>query len=149
MILHLQRIAASSECKMSESNLATVMGPSVVGNSIKAVAPVQIVNELKIQHSILENFLLIPALFYENLINIQETKLFKNAPNTPEILRKSRTATVLSSLLGPAVNNAPTAPPLPQQQTPHRHYNQNENLLRSGGTAEQRLRNNRNNYINK
>jgi hypothetical protein len=124
---------------MSESNLATVLGPSVVGNSVKNVIPAQIVNELKIQHSILENLLCMPSIFYENLINNQESKMFKNAPVTPEILRKSRTATVLSSLLGPAVNNQPQQQ-TPQQSHPHRQLSHNENVLRS----EQRLRNARN-----
>jgi hypothetical protein len=131
---------------MVESNLATVLGPSIVGNSVKNVIPAQIVNELKIQHSILENLLCIPSIFYENLINNQESKLFKNAPSTPEILRKSRTATVLTSLLGPAVNNLPQPQPSQQQQQatplahPNRQHSHNDNIQRS----EQRLRTGRN-----
>ena len=33
LILHLQRVADSGECKMSAENLSTVMGPTIVGYS--------------------------------------------------------------------------------------------------------------------
>lgn len=108
LILHLQRISDTPECKMPSSNLARVFGPSVVGNSSPQMAPAEIINELKVQHSIVENLIKIPSSFYMSFVDgldqPTQQRLFKNCAKTPELMRKSKTATVLSSILGPATN---------------------------------------------
>ena len=107
LILHLQRISERSECKMPASNLARVFGPSIVGNSSAQLPPAEIINELKIQHQIVENLIRIPSSFYLSFIDTgsdQQQRLFKNTAKTPDLMRKSKTAVVLSSILGPAAN---------------------------------------------
>jgi Rac GTPase-activating protein 1 len=105
LLLHLQRISERSECKMPSSNLARVFGPSIVGNSSAHLPPTEIINELKIQHQIVENLIKIPSNFYFAFIDTNEQqRLFKNTAKTPDIMRKSKTAVVLSSILGPATN---------------------------------------------
>lgn len=107
LVLHLQRISETPECKMPTTNLARVFGPSIVGNSSPNLAPAEIINELKIQHQIVESLIKISSQFYYSLIETseqQQQRLFKNASKTPEIMRKSKTAVVLSSILGPATN---------------------------------------------
>ena len=93
---------------MPSSNLARVFGPSIVGNSSPQLQPAEIINELKIQHSIVENLIKISSSFYmsfvEGIDQQQQQRLFKNSAKTPELMRKSKTATVLSSILGPATN---------------------------------------------
>ena len=92
---------------MPASNLARVFGPSIVGNSSPQLQPAEIINEIKIQHSIVENLIKISSSFYSSFvdgIDQPPQRLFKNNPKTPELMRKSKTATVLSSILGPATN---------------------------------------------
>ena len=83
---------------MTKMNLSYVLGPSIVGNSANNISSVQIIHEIKIQHQIVENLISLPSQYYENIMSINDAKLLKNAPNTLEILRKSRTATVLSKI---------------------------------------------------
>jgi hypothetical protein len=108
LILHLQRISDTAECKMPSSNLARVFGPSIVGNSSPQMAPAEIINELKVQHLIVENLIKLPSHFYMSFVDgvdqPTQQRLFKNCAKTPELMRKSKTATVLSSILGPATN---------------------------------------------
>lgn len=118
LLLHLQRISETTECKMPSSNLARVFGPSIVGNSSPNQSPAEIINELKIQHQIVENLIKIPTNFYFSTIESnaeQQQRLFKNSNKTPELMRKSKTAVVLSSILGPATNT-PSAYQQNQQQ---------------------------------
>lgn len=106
LILHLQRISETIECKMPASNLARVFGPSIVGNSSPTKSPAEIINELKVQHQVVESLIKMPSSFYFSVLdsNEQPQKLFKISNKTPESMRKSKTAVVLSSILGPATN---------------------------------------------
>lgn len=109
LILHLQRISETEECKMPASNLARVFGPSLVGNSSPQLPPAEIINEIRVQHLIVENLIKIPSSFYLKFLDVNENeqeRLFKNQhpSHTPDLMRKSKTAVVLSSILGPAVN---------------------------------------------
>lgn len=112
VILHLQRIAETVECKMPASNLARVFGPSLVGNSSPHLPPAEIINELKTQHQIVESLLKLPAQFYMQFVETgeqQQQRLFKQAASaarTPDTAARTKTALVLSSILGPATNIA-------------------------------------------
>jgi hypothetical protein len=79
---------------MTKMNLSYVLGPSIIGNSANNISSVQIIHEIKIHHQIVENLISLPSQYYENIMSINDAKLLKNAPNTLEILRKSRIATV-------------------------------------------------------
>jgi hypothetical protein len=126
---------------MPKMNLSYVLGPSIVGNSANNISSVQIIHEIKIQHQIVENLISLPFQYYENIMSINDAKLLKNAPNTPEILRKSRTATVLSSLLGPAINNN-------NNNNPVQPLQQRQNTLDTAPSSANRVRRN-NNYNQK
>jgi hypothetical protein len=109
MILHLQRISETPECKMPASNLARVFGQCIVGNSSPNAPNVDIINEVRMQHSVVENLLKIPSSFYQSFIDgsgdQNQYRLFRSSAKTPEHMKKSsRTAVVLSSILGPASN---------------------------------------------
>jgi len=112
LILHLQRISEKPECKMPISNLARVFGQSIVGNSSANLPNVEIINEVKIQHQIVENLIKLPSAFYQSFIDgcsDLNNRLFKINTKTPDTMRKSKTAVVLSSILGPASNIPPNA----------------------------------------
>jgi hypothetical protein len=106
IVLHLQRISETPECKMPASNLARVFGPSLVGNSSPNLPAPEIINEVFIQQKVVENLIKLPTSFYLAFIEgaDQQQRLFKNSMRTPEMMRKSKTAVVLSSILGPAAN---------------------------------------------
>ena len=110
IVLHLQRIAETTECKMPASNLARVFGPSLVGNSSAHLAPAEIINELKTQHQIVESLIRVPTQFYLQFVETgeqQQQRLFKQAASairTPDTAARTKTAVVLSSILGPAAN---------------------------------------------
>jgi Rac GTPase-activating protein 1 len=115
IILHLKRIIYSAECKMNVTAMAYVMGPAIVGNSSAHLEAAEIVNEHRIQHLIADALLQMDAMFYEETLmapveceneeNEAPCKLIKNNPLTPELLRKTKTASVLTSILGPARNS--------------------------------------------
>lgn len=108
IILHLQRISETPECKMPVSNIARVLGQSIVGNSSPNAPNVDIINEVRLQHQVVENLIKIPSSFYQSFIDgsgdQNQYRLFRNTTKTPEHMKKSRTAVVLSSILGPASN---------------------------------------------
>jgi len=113
--LHLKRIVDSAECKMNVTAMAYVMGPAIVGNSSAHLEAAEIVNEHRIQHLIADALLQMDSMFYEETLmstadfeneeNETPCKLIKNNPQTPELLRKTKTASVLTSILGPARNS--------------------------------------------
>ena len=106
LLLHLQRISETPECKMPASNLSRVLGPSLVGNSQPNLQPAEIINECKIQQQIVENLIKVPSGFYLTFVDSGDhhQRMFRNSTKTPELMRKSKTAVVLSSMLGPAIN---------------------------------------------
>jgi hypothetical protein len=93
---------------MPISNLARVFGQSIVGNSSPNAPNVDIINEVRLQHQVVENLIKIPSSFYQSFIDgsgdQNQYRLFRNTTKTPETMKKSRTAVVLSSILGPASN---------------------------------------------
>lgn len=107
MMLHIQRIGERAQCKMPPANLAKVFAPSIVGNSSTDLENPEIVKEIGIQQLIVENLIKIPSSFYMSYIDNNgceehHQRLFKNVAKTPDHMRKSKTAVVLSSILGPA-----------------------------------------------
>ena len=72
MVLHLQRIAETTECRMPASNLARVFGPSLVGNSSPNLPAADIINEVKTQHQIVEALIRLPASFYLQFVETGE-----------------------------------------------------------------------------
>ena len=91
---------------MPATNLARVFGPSIVGNSGPDIQTVEIISQCQTQHQIVENLIKIQPNFYASILenNEQSQRLFRNNLKTPDHMRKSKTAVVLSSILGPATN---------------------------------------------
>jgi hypothetical protein len=93
---------------MNAQSLAQTMGPCIVGNSRQDISNAEIIQELRIQQQIVFNLIHIESKFYENILYPErKSKLFTNITNcTPDVLRKSKTASVLSSILGPGATPA-------------------------------------------
>ncbi|PIK38475.1 putative rac GTPase-activating protein 1 isoform X3, partial [Apostichopus japonicus] len=70
VVLHLQRVAESSDCGMPASNLAKVFGPTVVGHASKDPEPMVIMNDTRLQAPVMERFLSIPSDFWKSFTNV-------------------------------------------------------------------------------
>ncbi|XP_043258750.1 rac GTPase-activating protein 1 [Colletes gigas] len=96
LILHLQRVSSSPECKMPISNLAKVFGPTLVGYSCQEPSPTSLLSETKNQVAIVENLLKIPSDYWANFVNPEnlnsigthKTEL-RHTPSTESLLKRS------------------------------------------------------------
>lgn len=98
LILHLQNVANSPECKMSTSNLATVFGPTIVGYSNSE--PMSALTDAHTSNAIMEELLLLSSTYWNNILSNKEkvseprgTPLFHNpySQNTPHRLMNGAT----------------------------------------------------------
>lgn len=70
LILHLQRVSSSAECKMPISNLAKVFGPTLVGFSSQEPSPTSMLSETKNQVAV--------CIYHVYIVLIQRVTLFTN-----------------------------------------------------------------------
>jgi len=61
LMLHLQRVSSSPECRMPISNLATVFGPTLVGNTSNKPSSIML-NEIKHQVAVRKHSICIVLL---------------------------------------------------------------------------------------
>ncbi|XP_025988190.1 rac GTPase-activating protein 1 [Solenopsis invicta] len=96
LMLHLQRVSSSTECKMPISNLATVFGPTLVGYSSQETSNAML-NETKHQFAIVESLLQIPSDYWATYVNptnlngisTPRTGELKHTPSTESLLKRS------------------------------------------------------------
>ncbi|KAG7211007.1 hypothetical protein KM043_016375 [Ampulex compressa] len=97
LILHLQRVSSSPECKMPISNLAKVFGPTLVGYSCQEPSPTSMLSETKNQVAIVESLLKIPSDYWANFVNPEnlngigtpKTGELRHTPSTESLLKRS------------------------------------------------------------
>ncbi|CAK9812948.1 Rac GTPase-activating protein 1 [Anthophora plagiata] len=97
LILHLQRVSSSPECKMPISNLAKVFGPTLVGYSCQEPSPTSLLSETKNQVAIVESLLKIPSDYWANFVNPEnlnnigshKTGELRHTPSTESLLKRS------------------------------------------------------------
>ncbi|KAL0109399.1 hypothetical protein PUN28_014460 [Cardiocondyla obscurior] len=95
LMLHLQRVSSSAECKMPISNLAKVFGPTVV--SYSSQEPSVMLKEIKDQVAIVENLLQIPSDYWATYVNpthsngisTPKTGELKHTPSTESLFKRS------------------------------------------------------------
>lgn len=96
LMLHLQRVSSSPECRMPISNLATVFGPTLVGNTSNKPSSIML-NEIKHQVAVVENLLQIPSDYWATYVNptnsndiyTPKTGELKHTPSTESLLKRS------------------------------------------------------------
>lgn len=96
VVLHLQKVAESPDCKMPISNLAKVFGPTIVGFSIPDPPTMDMIAETKKQHLVMERLLTISSDYWNNFVNYPDENIFSTVPKTPE-----RRPAPAGSMLGP------------------------------------------------
>ncbi|KAK9298143.1 hypothetical protein QLX08_008455 [Tetragonisca angustula] len=97
LILHLQRVSSSPECKMPISNLAKVFGPTLVGYSCQKPSPTSLLSETSNQVAIVESLLKIPSDYWANFVNpenlnnigIHKTRELQHTPSQESLLKRS------------------------------------------------------------
>lgn len=82
LILHLQKVAHCTECKMSSSNLAKVFGPTIVGNSATDIEPMEILQQAKWQPKVVERLLSMPFDYWNQFINTDDENV-RSPPYNP------------------------------------------------------------------
>jgi len=81
VILHLQRVAEATDCKMPVSNLAKIFGPTIIGYSCPEPDPELALKQLKKQHFTMEKLLLIPSDYWCRYVDV-EAETFTSTPVT-------------------------------------------------------------------
>ncbi|XP_035225429.1 rac GTPase-activating protein 1-like isoform X2 [Stegodyphus dumicola] len=84
LVLHLQRVAESPECKMPLENIAKIFGPTIVGYSTaEPAADCNMLTETTYQVKVMHRLLIIPADSWRNLLNVDQD-VFTPTPKSPE-----------------------------------------------------------------
>ncbi len=81
IMLHLQRISASPDSRMTVENLAKIMGPTVVGYS--SSDPMSIMSETPVLKIVLEALLYISSDYWQKFLQYEPERLFPKF-GTPE-----------------------------------------------------------------
>ncbi|XP_044742527.1 rac GTPase-activating protein 1-like [Chrysoperla carnea] len=70
LMLHLQKISESKDCKMPITNISKIFGPTIVGYSIPEPDFGNMLSETRQQVSVVEHLLKIPSDYWLTLINV-------------------------------------------------------------------------------
>ncbi|CAM9426848.1 unnamed protein product [Lampetra planeri] len=68
LMLHLQRVAESTECKMNQSNLSRVFGPTLVGHATANPEPMVILRDTRQQPMVVDHLMSLPAEFWQRWV---------------------------------------------------------------------------------
>lgn len=108
LILHLQRVSSSAECKMPISNLAKIFGPTLIGYSCKEQTATAMLNETKTQATIVEGLLKIPSDYWANFVNSDclskvgtpKMATLRHTPSTESLLKRTASRGFFHTPLG-------------------------------------------------
>uniref|UniRef100_A0A674P6K9 Rac GTPase-activating protein 1 n=1 Tax=Takifugu rubripes TaxID=31033 RepID=A0A674P6K9_TAKRU len=83
LIIHLQKVANSTETRMDAGNLARVFGPTIVGHSVSNPDPMTILQDTKRQPQVVERLLSMPVDYWSQFVNTENVSLL-GPLTTPE-----------------------------------------------------------------
>lgn len=93
LMLHLQKVAGAKETKMSQSNLAKILGPTVIGYSSLEASPEEIMREVGVQAEAMEKLLAITSDYWATFLTSEGEELYRDSrflsPATPETLQQA------------------------------------------------------------
>ncbi|XP_069509769.1 rac GTPase-activating protein 1 isoform X1 [Ambystoma mexicanum] len=102
LMIHLQRVAQSPDCKMDITNLARVFGPTLVAHAVPDPDPMTILQDTKRQPKVIERLLSLPVEYWSQFMMVEQENMDPshiienaNAYNTP------RTPDIKGTLFGP------------------------------------------------
>ncbi|RDD38632.1 Rac GTPase-activating protein 1 [Trichoplax sp. H2] len=108
VMLHLQRVAATPECKMGTNNLARVFGPTLIGHGSSNPDPVDMLQDTRNQPKVIESLMSLPSEFWNQYVDIDGTENGTSNTNT------ERNKTPLSEANAPKSRS--TTPRTPQSK---------------------------------
>ncbi|XP_068123355.1 rac GTPase-activating protein 1 isoform X2 [Hyperolius riggenbachi] len=93
LIIHLQRVAESPDCRMDVTNLAKVFGPTLVGHAVADPDAMTILHDTKRQPRVIERLMSLPADYWNQFLmveNIDPSHIIENTnvfstPQTPDM----------------------------------------------------------------
>ncbi|KAG8585193.1 hypothetical protein GDO81_004914 [Engystomops pustulosus] len=100
LMIHLQRVAESRDCKMDVTNLSKVFGPTLVGHAVADPDPMTMLQDTKRQPKVLERLLSLPADFWNQFMmveNMDPSHIIENG----NVFHTPQTPDVKISMLGP------------------------------------------------
>ncbi|XP_072324227.1 rac GTPase-activating protein 1-like [Scyliorhinus torazame] len=68
LIVHLQRVMVSPECKMDKQSIARIFGPTIVGHSNPNPNPLEVFEDTKRQPKIVENLLSLSSDYWNQMV---------------------------------------------------------------------------------
>uniref|UniRef100_A0A8C9ZWB3 Rac GTPase-activating protein 1 n=1 Tax=Sander lucioperca TaxID=283035 RepID=A0A8C9ZWB3_SANLU len=71
LVLHLQRVADSSDTRMDISNLARVFGPTILGHAVPNPDPMTILQDTKRQPKVVERLLALPPDYWGQFVMLE------------------------------------------------------------------------------
>ena len=96
LMLHLQKVASAKETKMNHSNLAKILGPTIIGYSSMEASPEEIMREVGVQAATMEKLIGIDSDYWNTFLGGEEgEELYRRdstrilSPCTPEIMQSS------------------------------------------------------------
>ncbi|KAJ1520156.1 hypothetical protein ONE63_004372 [Megalurothrips usitatus] len=95
LILHLQRVAESPECKMPIGNLSKIFGPTIVGYSSADPEPEVLLSETKKQANVVEQLMRLPSDYWANFASPsgsenRDPEVLSHTPSTGSLLNGAR-----------------------------------------------------------
>ncbi|KAM5182361.1 rac GTPase-activating protein 1 [Mantella aurantiaca] len=100
LMIHLQRVSESRDCKMDMSNLAKVFGPTLVGNAVPDPDAMTILQDTKRQPKVVERLMCLPADYWNQFMMVENMDPSHVIENT-NIFSTPQTPDVKVSMLGP------------------------------------------------
>ncbi|XP_014211402.1 rac GTPase-activating protein 1-like isoform X2 [Copidosoma floridanum] len=101
LILHLQRVSSTPECKMPITNLAKIFGPTLVGYSSVNPSRMSILNDTVEQVAVVQCLLNLPSDYWANFVNqdhlndvplsTPKTSSLRHTPSTDSLTTLKRT----------------------------------------------------------
>uniref|UniRef100_A0A4W4HKT3 Rac GTPase-activating protein 1 n=1 Tax=Electrophorus electricus TaxID=8005 RepID=A0A4W4HKT3_ELEEL len=78
LIIHLQRVAQSTDTKMDVTNLARVFGPTIVGHAVAEPDPMTILQDTKRQPKVVERLLGLPVEYWSQFLMVEQDQAHNN-----------------------------------------------------------------------
>ncbi|CAL1288056.1 unnamed protein product [Larinioides sclopetarius] len=97
LVLHLQRVADSPDCRMPLENLAKVFGPTIVGYSSADPSDSNLLAETRQQCQVMHRLLMLPTDSWGSFLTVELPEVFSR----PEIKTPDLTPVPVVSRLGP------------------------------------------------
>ncbi|XP_029460867.1 rac GTPase-activating protein 1-like isoform X2 [Rhinatrema bivittatum] len=75
LILHLHRVMQSPDCKMNQTGLARVFGPTIVGHRVVDPSPLMIMQDTPRQSKVVASLLSLPVEFWNQFLSSEQENL--------------------------------------------------------------------------